>query len=64
VRPREARGKERPFSFSRNAAEEKSLFAEPYAATLRPNGGIPTFVPDDGVALTDFVVIATWLAEA
>jgi len=31
---------------------------------INPNGTIPTLVRDDGVALTDFVAIATWLAEA
>ncbi len=30
---------------------------------INPNGTIPTMVRDDGVALTDFVGIATWLAE-
>ena len=31
---------------------------------INPNGTIPTLLRDDGVALTDFVSIATWIAEA
>ncbi len=36
----------------------------PEYLAINPNGTIPTLVRDDGVALTDFVAIATWLAEA
>lgn len=36
----------------------------PEYLAVNPNGTIPTLVRDDGVALTDFVSIATWLAEA
>jgi glutathione S-transferase len=31
---------------------------------INPNGTIPTLLRDDGVALTDFLSIARWLAEA
>ena len=37
---------------------------KPDYLAINPNGTIPTLVRDDGVALTDFVAIATWLAEA
>jgi glutathione S-transferase len=37
---------------------------KPEYLALNPNGTIPTLVRDDGVVLTDFVAIATWLAEA
>lgn len=37
---------------------------KPEYLAINPNGTIPTLVRDDGVALTDFVSIATWLAEA
>jgi glutathione S-transferase len=36
---------------------------KPDYLAINPNGTIPTLVRDDGVALTDFVAIATWLAE-
>jgi glutathione S-transferase len=35
----------------------------PEYLAINPNGTIPTLVRDDGVALTDFVSIALWLAE-
>lgn len=37
---------------------------KPEYLAINPRGTIPTLVRDDGVALTDFVSIATWLAEA
>ncbi len=37
---------------------------KPEYLAINPHGTIPTLVRDDGVALTDFVSIATWLAEA
>jgi glutathione S-transferase len=37
---------------------------KPEYLAINPNGTIPTLVRDDGSALTDFVSIATWLAEA
>lgn len=37
---------------------------KPEYLAINPNGTIPTLLRDDGVALTDFVAIATWLAEA
>ncbi|SFK17857.1 glutathione S-transferase family protein [Methylocapsa palsarum] len=37
---------------------------KPDYLAINPRGTIPTLVRDDGVALTDFVSIATWLAEA
>jgi glutathione S-transferase len=37
---------------------------EPEYLAINPHGTIPTLVRDDGVALTDFVSIATWLATA
>lgn len=37
---------------------------KPEYLAINPNGTIPTLLRDDGVALTDFVSIATWLAEA
>jgi glutathione S-transferase len=37
---------------------------KPDYLAINPQGTIPTLVRDDGVALTDFVSIATWLAEA
>jgi glutathione S-transferase len=36
---------------------------KPEYLAINPHGTIPTLVRDDGVALTDFVSIATWLAE-
>jgi glutathione S-transferase len=36
----------------------------PEYLAINPNGTIPTLLRDDGVALTDFVSIATWLASA
>ncbi|WP_363347495.1 glutathione S-transferase N-terminal domain-containing protein [Methylocystis echinoides] len=36
---------------------------KPDYLAINPHGTIPTLVRDDGVALTDFVSIATWLAE-
>ncbi|MGA3064125.1 MAG: glutathione S-transferase N-terminal domain-containing protein [Methylocystis sp.] len=36
----------------------------PEYLAINPNGTIPTLLRDDGVALTDFVSIATWLANA
>lgn len=35
----------------------------PEYLAINPRGTIPTLVPDDGGTLTDFVSIATWLAE-
>ncbi len=37
---------------------------KPEYLAINPNGTIPTLVRDDGVVLTDFVSIATWLAAA
>jgi glutathione S-transferase len=37
---------------------------KPDYLAINPHGTIPTLVRDDGAALTDFVSIATWLAEA
>lgn len=37
---------------------------KPEYLAINPNGAIPTLVRDDGVILTDFVAIATWLAQA
>jgi glutathione S-transferase len=37
---------------------------KPEYLAINPNGTIPTLVRDDGSVLTDFVSIATWLAEA
>lgn len=37
---------------------------KPEYLAINPHGTIPTLVRDDGVALTDFVSIATWLASA
>ncbi len=37
---------------------------KPEYLAINPMGTIPTLVRDDGVALTDFVAIATWLAGA
>ena len=37
---------------------------KPEYLAINPKGTIPTLVRDDGVALTDFVSIATWIAEA
>lgn len=37
---------------------------KPDYLAINPHGTIPTLVRDDGVALTDFVSIATWLATA
>lgn len=37
---------------------------KPEYLAINPNGTIPTLVRDDGVVLTDFVAIATWLAQA
>lgn len=37
---------------------------KPEYLAINPNGVVPTLVRDDGVALTDFVAIATWLADA
>jgi glutathione S-transferase len=37
---------------------------KPEYLAINPSGTIPTLVRDDGSALTDFVSIATWLAEA
>jgi len=37
---------------------------KPDYLAINPNGTIPTLLRDDGVALTDFVSIATWIAEA
>lgn len=34
----------------------------PEYLAINPHGAIPTLLRDDGVALTDFVAIATWLA--
>ncbi len=42
----------------------KGEHLEPQYLAINPNGTIPTLVRDDGSALTDFVSIATWLAEA
>jgi glutathione S-transferase len=36
---------------------------KPDYLAINPNGTIPTLLRDDGVALTDFVSIATWIAE-
>jgi glutathione S-transferase len=36
---------------------------KPEYLAINPNGTIPTLMRDDGVALTDFVSIAMWLAE-
>jgi glutathione S-transferase len=36
----------------------------PEYLAINPHGTIPTLLRDDGVALTDFVSIATWLASA
>jgi glutathione S-transferase len=36
---------------------------KPEYLAINPHGTIPTLLRDDGVALTDFVAIATWLAE-
>lgn len=36
---------------------------KPEYLALNPNGTIPTLLRDDGVALTDFLSIAVWLAE-
>jgi glutathione S-transferase len=36
----------------------------PEYLAINPNGTIPTLVRDDGIALTDFVSIATWLGGA
>jgi glutathione S-transferase len=36
---------------------------KPEYLAINPQGTIPTLVRDDGVALTDFVSIATWIAE-
>ena len=37
---------------------------KPEYLAINPHGTIPTLVRDDGVALTDFVSIAKWIAEA
>ncbi len=37
---------------------------KPDYLAINPHGTIPTLLRDDGVALTDFVGIARWLAEA
>ncbi len=37
---------------------------KPEYLAINPNATIPTLLRDDGVALTDFVSIATWLADA
>lgn len=37
---------------------------KPEYLAINPHGTIPTLLRDDGAALTDFVAIATWLAEA
>jgi glutathione S-transferase len=36
---------------------------KPEYLAINPHGTIPTLVRDDGAALTDFVSIATWLAQ-
>lgn len=36
---------------------------KPEYLAINPHGTIPTLVRDDGTALTDFVSIATWLAQ-
>jgi glutathione S-transferase len=36
---------------------------KPEYLAINPNGTIPTLLRDDGTALTDFVSIATWLAQ-
>jgi glutathione S-transferase len=42
----------------------KGEHLRPEYLAINPNGTIPTLIRDDGVALTDFVSIATWLATA
>ena len=37
---------------------------KPDYLAINPHGTIPTLLRDDGVSLTDFVSIATWIAEA
>jgi glutathione S-transferase len=37
---------------------------KPEYLAINPHGTIPTLVRDDGMALTDFISIATWLATA
>lgn len=37
---------------------------KPEYLAINPNGSIPMLVRDDGVALTDFLSIAVWLADA
>jgi glutathione S-transferase len=37
---------------------------KPEYLAINPNGTIPTLLRDDGTALTDFVGIATWLAQS
>jgi glutathione S-transferase len=37
---------------------------EPEYLAINPHGTIPTLLRDDGTALTDFVSIATWLAQS
>ncbi len=37
---------------------------KPDYLAINPKGTVPTLLRDDGAALTDFIEIATWLAEA
>ncbi|MEK4032203.1 glutathione S-transferase N-terminal domain-containing protein [Methylocystis sp. IM3] len=41
----------------------KDEHLKPDYLAINPNGTIPTLLRDDGVALTDFLSIAEWLAE-
>ena len=42
----------------------KGEHLRPDYLAINPHGTIPTLLRDDGVALTDFVSIATWIAES